>query len=43
MLRMDDLAQTEPDCPNCRTRCVVIHGHYVCRACKVTVLLTAGG
>lgn len=34
---------TEPDCPNCGTRCVVIRGHYVCRTCKVSVLEITGG
>ena len=29
---------TEPDCPNCGTRCGVIRGHYACRVCKVFVI-----
>ncbi|WP_268876718.1 hypothetical protein [Agromyces badenianii] len=37
----DDLVATEPDCPNCGTRCVVIRGHYACRTCKIAVLEVA--
>lgn len=34
----DELVATEPDCPNCGTRCVLIRGHYACRVCKVSVI-----
>lgn len=39
-LMRDDgwIPETEPDCPSCGTRCVLIHGHYACRECKIAVI-----
>lgn len=39
---IDELVQSEPDCRKCGTRCVIIHGHYACRNCKVAVIGASG-
>lgn len=38
MLNDDWIPETEPACPNCGTRCVLIHGHYACRTGKIAVI-----
>lgn len=36
---MDQIVATEPNCPNCGTRCVSgLAGMPYCRACKIAVL-----